>query len=90
MEYCHVCAKIPNCYLAMLDMRRNSYVGLLVLFLAASLKPLAHCQNVASLTLFYRYYFGRCLSVLVELVALVLVAGRFSFPILPVQCFALT
>ena len=28
--------------------------------LAASLEPLAHRQNVASLSLFYRYYFGRC------------------------------
>ena len=30
--------------------------------LAASLEPLAHRQNVASLTHFYRYYFGRCSS----------------------------
>ena len=38
--------------------------------LAASLKPLAHCQNVASLSLFYRYYFGRCSSELAQLVPL--------------------
>ena len=30
------------------------------LSIAASLEPLAHCRNVASLSLFYRYYFGRC------------------------------
>ena len=30
--------------------------------LATSLEPLAHRQNVASLSLFCRYYFGRCLS----------------------------
>ena len=30
--------------------------------LAASLKPLAHRRNVANLSLFYRYYFGKCLS----------------------------
>ena len=35
--------------------------------LAASLEPLAHCQNVASFSLFYRYYFGRCSSELVQL-----------------------
>ena len=29
-------------------------------FTAASLEPLAHCRNVASLSLSYRYYFGRC------------------------------
>ena len=27
--------------------------------LAAALEPLAYCQNVASLSLFYRYYFGK-------------------------------
>ena len=26
------------------------------------LKPLAYCQNVASLNIFYMYYFGRCSS----------------------------
>ena len=41
MEYCcHVGAGAPNC----------CYAGL-----AASLEPLAHCRNVASLSLFYRY-----------------------------------
>ena len=30
------------------------------LSLAASLKPQAHCRNVASLSFFYRFYFGRC------------------------------
>ena len=28
--------------------------------LAASLEPLDHRRNVASLSLFYEYYFGRC------------------------------
>ena len=36
--------------------------------LAPSLEPLAHSQNVASLSLFYRYYFGRCSSELAQLV----------------------
>ena len=35
--------------------------------LAASLDPLAHCRNLASLSLFYRYYFVRCSSELPQL-----------------------
>ena len=35
--------------------------------LAASFEPLAHRRNVASLSLFYRYYFDRCSSQLAEL-----------------------
>ena len=38
--------------------------------LAVSLEPLAHRRNVASLSLFYRYYFGRCSSELAQLVPL--------------------
>ena len=36
--------------------------------IAASLEPMAKCQNVASLSLFYRYNFGRSSSKLAELV----------------------
>ena len=36
--------------------------------LAASLEPLAHCRNVASWSLFYMYYFGKCSSELAQLV----------------------
>ena len=38
--------------------------------LAASLEPLAHHRDVASLSLFYRYYFERCSSELAQLVPL--------------------
>ena len=38
--------------------------------LAVSFEPLAYCRNVASLCLFYRYYFGRCSSELAQLVPL--------------------
>ena len=44
--------------------------------LAASLEPLAHHQNVASLSLFYRHYFGRCSSELAQLVPLPFSRGR--------------
>ena len=61
-----------NCWISY----RNGYVGLLVLSLAASLEPLAHRRNVASLSLFYRYYFGRCSSELARLVPLPYSRGR--------------
>ena len=40
------------------------------LSLAAPLEPFTHRQNVASLSLFYRYYFDRCSSELDELIPL--------------------
>ena len=43
---------------------------------AASLEPLAHCRNFASLSLFYRYYFGRCSTELAQLVPLSFSRGR--------------
>ena len=44
--------------------------------LGASLEPLAHRRNVASLSLFYRYYFGRCSLELDQLVPLPFPRGR--------------
>ena len=44
--------------------------------LAASLEPVAHRQNVASLSLFYRYYFGRYSSELAQLAPLPFSRGR--------------
>ena len=71
MEYCcHVWAGAPSCYLELLDKLQKRIGRTVDLSLAASLEPLAHCQNVASLSLFYRYYFGRCSSELAELVPL--------------------
>ena len=46
--------------------------------LAASLEPLAHRQNVASLSFFCRYYFGRCSYELAQLVALIFFQVRFT------------
>ena len=45
---------------------------------AASLEPLAHCQNVARLSLFYKYCFGRCSSELAQLVPLPYSQGWFT------------
>ena len=64
--------------------------------LAVFLEPLTYCWNVASLSLFYRYYFRRCSSELVELITLSYSWGRstryfdrlhdFSVTIIP-KCY---
>ena len=41
-----------------------------------SLESLAYCHNIISLSLFYRYYFGRCSLELVELAPLPCSRGR--------------
>ena len=46
--------------------------------LAASLESLTHRRNIASLSLFYRYNFGRCSSELVLLAPILYFQGRFS------------
>ena len=66
MEYCcHVWAGAPSCYLELVGLCRTVGPSL-----AASLEPLPHRQNVASLSLLYRYYLGRCSSELAQLVPL--------------------
>ena len=67
---CHVWSGAPSCYLELLDKLQKWICRTVGPSLAASLEPLAHCQNVASLSLFYRYYFGRCSSELAQLVPL--------------------
>ena len=70
MEYCcHVWAGAPSCYLELLDELQKWICRIVGSSLATSLEPLAHRQNVASLSLFYRDYFGS-LSELAELVTL--------------------
>ena len=60
MEYCcHVWAGAPSCYLELLDKLQKRICRIVGPSLAASLEPLAHRQNVTSLSLFYRCYFGR-------------------------------
>ena len=56
MEYCcHVWAGAPSCYLKLLDKLQKRICRTAGSSLAASLEPLAHRRNVASLNLFYRY-----------------------------------
>ena len=65
---CHVWAGAPNCYLKLLDKLQKQICRTVGASLATSHEPLAHHQNVASLSLFYRYYLGRCSSELAQLV----------------------
>ena len=77
MEYCcHVWAGAPSCYLDLLDKLEKRICRIVGPSLAASLEPLAHRRNVASLSLFYRYYFVRCSSELAQLVPLPFSRGR--------------
>ena len=59
---CHIWAGAPSCYLDLLDKLQKRICRIVGPSLAASLEPLAHHRNVASLSLFYRYYFGKCSS----------------------------
>ena len=68
MEYCHVWAGAPSCYLELLDKPQKRICRTVGPSVAASLEPLAHRRNVTSLSLFYRYYFGRCFLELGQLV----------------------
>ena len=69
-------AGAPSCCLELLDKLQKLIYRTVGPLLAASLKPLAHQQNVASFSLFYRYYFGRCSSELAQLLPVPYFHGR--------------
>ena len=75
MEYfCHVWAGAPSYHLELLDkLQKRMTVGP---SFAASLEALTHRRNMASLSLFYRYYFVRCSSEVAQLVPLPFFRGR--------------
>ena len=61
MEYfCHVWAGVPSCYLELLDKLQKRICRTVGPSRATFFEPLAHRRNVANLSLFYRYYLGRC------------------------------
>ena len=77
MEYCcHVWGGAPSCYLELLDKLQKQICRTVGPSLAVSVEPLAHRRNVASLSLFYRYYVGRCSSELAQLVLLPYSRGK--------------
>ena len=73
---CHVWVGAPSCCLELLDKLQKRIYRIVSPSLAASLEPLVHRRNVASLSLFYRCYFGRCSSELDQLVLLPFSRGR--------------
>ena len=63
MEYCcHDWTGAPSCYLELLEKLQKRLWKTAGSSLASSLEPLPHHQDVASLSLFYTYYFVRCSS----------------------------
>ena len=68
--YCHVWDSAPSCCLELLDKLQKRICRTVDSSLVASLESLVHRRNVAILSLFYRYYFGRCSSELAQLVLL--------------------
>ena len=72
---CHVWAGAPSCYLELLG-KLQKLICRTWYSLVTSLEPLDHHQNVTSLSLFYRFYVGRCSSELAELFPLPYSWGR--------------
>ena len=73
VEYCcHVWVGVSSYFLELLNKLQKRICRTVGSSLATSLEPLAHRGNVASLSLFYKYYFGRCSSELAQLFPLFL------------------
>ena len=67
MKYCcPVLAGAHIFYLEFLDKLQKWVYRTVGPSLAASLEPLAHIENIATLSLFYRYYYDRCSSELAQ------------------------
>ena len=64
-----------NCWISYKKNRICRTVGPSI---AASLDSLAHHRKVANLSLFYRYYFGKCSPELTQLVSLPYFRGRYT------------
>ena len=70
MEYCRYdWVAASSSYLELLDKLQKQTCKTVGLLLGASLEPLVHCRNVASLSIFYRYFFGKFSSELTQLVS---------------------
>ena len=79
IEYCvHVWTGASSCYFNMLDKLHKQVCTTVDLSLAASLESLTHRRNVASLSIFQSFYFGRYSYELVELVPFPHFPSRFT------------
>ena len=68
LEYCcHIWAGASSCYLELIDKLQKRICRTVAPSLPAFLEPLADHRNLASLSLFCRYYFGRCSLELAQL-----------------------
>ena len=68
LEYCcHIWAGAFSCYLELIDKLQKRMCKTVAPSLPAFLEPLADHRNLASLSLFCRYYFGRCSLELAQL-----------------------
>ena len=62
-EYCcHIWAGASSVVLYLLDKVQRRIVNIIGPNLAVNLQPLSHRPNIASLSLFYKYFNGRCSS----------------------------
>ena len=77
--YCHVWAGAHSYYLELLDKLQKQICRTVCLSLTVSLEPLADHPIAASISLFYRYYFGKCSSELAQLVHFLNLEGVCSF-----------
>ena len=71
-DCCHVWTGAPSCYLELLGKLRKWICRTAGSWLASIFftQPLSHCQNVASVSFFYRCYLGRCSFEFLQLVPL--------------------
>ena len=71
MEYCcHACAGVPSSNMELLDKLQKRICRTVATSLVASLEPFDHRRNVASFSLFYRYYFSRYSTEMAQLTPL--------------------
>ncbi len=88
MEYCcHLWAGASKTCLSTLDRLERRVKNLVGPQLASELQPLSVRRDVASLSLFYRYYFGRCSSALSESVPKPQVFSRNTRRASPTACY---
>ena len=88
MEYCcHLWAGAPKTHLHLLDRVEKRAKNLIGQPLANELLPLSVRRDVASLSLFYRYYFGKCSSALSESVPKPQVFSRNTRRANPETCY---
>ena len=68
MEYCSRIWSDASLQSRLLGRLQNRMKGLVGYDLFSTLQSLSHWRNVANLSLFYRYYFGKCAKELHDLV----------------------